>query len=464
MILEDYKSDAEELYYEKKEKELGYTKNIVFTSKERTYTLEEVKIFERLVKPRRINSEVASVHRDIVDNHKIAIFHTKMIDSQFNIPQNVSSFEEIDSCLKWQYEELYKYHNHINVSIRFKKQSVRFFDCTEKLNLHTHTIDVLKSCNDLESYIKSIIYAKFKCHGRTELIVTEHRLKHIKKIFNDFKIKVNHKFKSLSLKQKGKEFYIGGLPHKRGNCIYFKVLKKQKNAKLKMIRYFYKNVLHERYTQKPTKEHSIFSKLGIRIQQFSKKYFDTNVQKHVLYRTSNKLFSIIKNGSKKIDLNPTAKDKKSFLYYTASLFKKHILRLEVCESFRLILFVKNNRPTTKWIEVLNLKTYEKETFEESVIKNESYVQENKLIYFDSSSLNQLFKELRVRGIQSKSKFINFYQQKEFYIRKYISDVWVKYLEYIHYETKGMNLDRYMSLLIDNHNENRSYKIANYELF
>lgn len=109
---------------------------------------------------------------------------------------------------------------------------------------------------------------------------------------------------------------------------------------MNLVRYFYKNILTERYTKKPTKEHTIFSKLGIRIKQFSKDFFNRKVQKHILYKTNNKLYFMIKNKKNNIKLSPTKKDLKSFLFYTASLYRKRILFLFVK---KFVFYSKTNQ-------------------------------------------------------------------------------------------------------------------------
>ena len=65
--------------------------------------------------------------------------------------------------------------------------------------------------------------------------------------------------------------------------------------------------------------------------------------------------------NKEIQLSPTEKDKKSFLYYTASLFRKSTLFLF---DKQFVFYSKNNNPTTKWVQIVDLKTYEKECYED----------------------------------------------------------------------------------------------------
>jgi len=450
MKLNDYINEAEDVYFAKKLKQADYAKNIVLTSKNRKYTLEEVNSYKDKIKSAIINNEINSIHR--VLDKKIVIFPTRTILPKYNIPKNVTTVKEVDRHIKFQYEQLKNYHHHINQfkmqGNRLNKQYVRLFDLSDELNLHSHNIDILNSKMDLEHYIKSLVLAKKKCDiGRVELIITEYSLKHIKRLFNDFKIRVNNKYKKLTLKQVEKEYYIKGTGCKDKEGVYFKLLTKQKNSKLNLIRYFYKNILKERYMQEPTKEHSVFSKLGIRIKQFSKDFFNCKIQKHILYRTNNKLLSMVRNKVKDIQLSPSVKDLKNFLFYTASLFRKSILRSEEYESERLIYYVKDNKPTTQWIHVVNLKTYEKEGFEESFGSNgDLYRQEVSMVKLDKN-IKYFYRELEVKNIQLKSRFLKQYQKKEFFIKKLISDIWIGYLKYLHYEIRKIRFDKYMEELI-----------------
>ncbi len=199
------------------------------------------------------------------------------------------------------------------------------------MNLHSNTVAVLSSTNDLLHYIKALVLARKKYDiGRIELLVNKHTLKKIKALFTDnhVVVRINNKEKILYLKENDDEFVICGLGDKikGGNYIYFKSMDSKKNSKRAILRYFYKNLLLERYENKPTKEHIIFSKLGIRIQQFSKDFFNRGVTKKILYKTNNKLLYLIKHN--KIQLSPSKEDMRSFLYYTASLLRKHILKIE----------------------------------------------------------------------------------------------------------------------------------------
>ena len=222
-----------------------------------------------------------------------------------------------------------------------------------------------------------------------------------------------------------------------------------------MIRYFYKNILQERYTT-PTEEHFIFSKLGIRIKQFTKDYFNRKVQKHILYRTNNKLFLMIKRNKEDIQLSPTTKDLKSFLFYTASLFRKDTLFLF---DKQFVFYSKNKNPTTKWVQIVDLKTYEKEGYEEYGNNNDIQIikgKDKKLLYF--------YQELEVKRIFIKERFIAEFEKKEFFDKDRISQVWKEYLMMLYYQKSKINIHKYFEELICDYYDEPSYKVAIYRHF
>jgi len=458
MILDDYINEAEDVYFAKKLKKAEYAKNIVFKGKSRTYTLEEVNDYKRKTKARIVNSECSSVHRHIMDNHKLAIFQTRTINPKFNIPSNVLSVKEIDRHLKLQYQQFMNYFDYMNNfkidGNRLNKQYVWILELSEALNIHSNSIDILQSKANLEHYLKSIIYSKNKNNiGRIELIITEYTLKHLERLFKDLKIRVKNKYIQLSLNRIGENYYIKGIGCKAEEGVYFKLLTKEKNSKLKLIKYFYKNILKER-KQKPTKEHFIFGRLGFRIKQFSKDFFNRKIQKHILYRTNNKLFSMIKNKNKDIQLTPSAKDLKTFLFYSASLFRKQILRYENYEGMQFVYYLKDKKIDTKRIEIVNLNTYEKGGFLESFLSDgDNYREEDFLIKYDRN-IKQFFKQLAVRKIETKEKFIESYKSKEFYVKSVDIKLWVDYLEYSHYCVRTIKLDKYMEEIIEEYYINK----------
>ena len=311
-----------------------------------------------------------------------------------------------------------------------ENQSVKIYDLTEALNIHTHSIDILKSKEDLEHYIKSVIYAKKKFDiGRIELCITKYTLKHIKKLFcKNFQIRVKNRYVTLNLKNEEGIYIIeekGKI--EEGSYIYFKLLDKNKDSKKNLIRYFYKDILSERYDKEPTKEHLIFSKLGIRIKQFTKDFFNRKVQKHILYRTNNKLFLMVKNKkNKEIQLSPTTKDLKSFIFYVAKLFRKAILFL--FDNKKFVFYSKNTNPSTKWVQIVDLKTYEKEGYEENF--NNSDIQ---IIKGKDKNLLYFYKELEVKRIFIKGRFIEEFEKKEFFDKDRVSDIWKDYLMVLYYE-------------------------------
>ena len=460
MKIVNYIKNAEKIYYDKKIKQLEYGKTIIFKSKNRTYTLEDSNNYNEKIKPALIENEINSVYRSL--DKKIAIFKTTTLNPNYNISTEQSN-KEIDKQLKIQYKQLKDYHQFKNQfkikDKRLKNQGVKIYDLTEALNLHTHSIDILKSKEDLEHYIKSVIYAKKKFDiGRIELCITKYALKHIEKLFKDFKIRVKNRYITLNLKRLKKGIYIIEEQGKieEGSYIYFKLLDKNKDSKKNLIRYFYKDILSERYDKTPTKEHLIFSKLGIRIKQFTKDFFNRKVQKHILYRTNNKLFFMIKRNNEDIQLSPTTKDLKSFLFYTASLFRKSIL-FKFDKQF--VFYSKDNNPSTKWVQIVDLKTYEKEGYEEYF--NNSDIQ---IIKGKDKNLLYFYKELEVKRIFIKGSFIEEFEKKEFFDKDRISEIWKEYLMMLYYERSKINIHKYFEELICDYYDEPSYKVAIYQHF
>ncbi|MCT7497625.1 hypothetical protein [Aliarcobacter cryaerophilus] len=459
MKINNYIKEAEELYYEKKIRQLEYAKTIIFKSKNRTYTLEDSNNYNEKIKPALIENEINSIYRTL--DKKIAVFKTTTLNPNYNISTEQTN-KEIDKQLQIQYEHLKNYHQFKNQfkadGKRLKNQGVKIYDLTEALNIHSHSIDILQSKEDLEHYIKSIIYAKKKFDiGRIELCITKYTLKYIQKLFEDFKIRVKNRYITLNLRcEKGDYIIEEQGKIEEGSYIYFKLLDNKKNSKKNMIRYFYKNILQERYTKTRTEEHFIFSKLGIRIKQFTKDYFNRKVQKHIIYRTNNKLFLMIKRNKDDIQLSPTTKDLKSFLFYTASLFRKSILFLF---DKQFVFYSKNNNPSTKWVQIVDLKTYEKEGYEENFNNGDIQVirvKDKNLLYF--------YQELEVKRIFIKQRFIAEFEKKEFFDKDKISEIWKEYLMMLYYERSKINIHKYFEELISDYYDEITYEVPICEYF
>ena len=123
-LLKNYLDVADEIYLSKKLKQAQYASNIVFTSKNATYTLEQVNSYKSKTKPRLISNEIGSVHREL--DKKIAIFQIRTINPKFNIPSNVSTEKEIDRHLKLQYQQFNNYFDYMN---NFKIKGNRLNKC-----------------------------------------------------------------------------------------------------------------------------------------------------------------------------------------------------------------------------------------------------------------------------------------------------------------------------------------------
>ena len=111
MKINNYIKEAEELYYEKKIRQLEYAKTIIFKSKNRTYTLEDSNNYNEKIKPALIENEINSVYRSL--DKKIAIFKTTTLNPNYNISTEKSN-KEIDKQLKIQYKQLKDYHQFKN--------------------------------------------------------------------------------------------------------------------------------------------------------------------------------------------------------------------------------------------------------------------------------------------------------------------------------------------------------------
>ena len=111
MKIENYIKNAEDLYFEKKIKQLQYEKTIIFKSKNRTYTLEDINNYKEKTKPALIENEINSIYRSL--DKKIAIFKTTTINSNYNL-SNEQSDKEVDKQLKIQYKQLKNYHQFKN--------------------------------------------------------------------------------------------------------------------------------------------------------------------------------------------------------------------------------------------------------------------------------------------------------------------------------------------------------------
>lgn len=331
-ILDKYINHTKTIYENKKLKQFEYSKRIIFTAKNgRNYTLKDVNEYKQKTKSSVLENEVSSILRVLYNN--IVIYQTATTHSKYNIKASDKSSIRINGAIKKQYEKLKGYHRHRwqfkSDNSRLKARNIKIYELTKALNLHSNTVDVLNSKEQLNHYIKALVCARRKYDvGRVELLVNKHTLKQIKKLFvTGVVVRIKNKDKVLYLREEGEEFILGGLGDRvaSGNYIYFKALDSSKDSKRRLLRYFYKNILFERYKNMPTKEHTVFSKLGIRIKQFSKDFFRRKVPKSILYRTSNKLYLLFKSKDKNTNLKLSRRDMKSFIYFSAMLFKKNEL-------------------------------------------------------------------------------------------------------------------------------------------
>lgn len=137
-----------------------------------------------------------------------------------------------------------------------------------------------------------------------------------------------------------------------------------------------------------SKERLVFSKLKIRAQQFSKNFFNCNIRKDILYRTSQKLYAMVKRNHKEIFLNPSKEQMNRFIFYTSKLFNKNTLM----KIDSLVLYKKDNKSNTLLKEILNTQKYQielykyrqnasdKNHFDEDVFESEYAKYMNQKIY------------------------------------------------------------------------------------
>ena len=159
---------------------------------------------------------------------------------------------------------------------------------------------------------------------------------------------------------------------------------------------------------------------------------------------------MIKRNKEDIQLSPTTKDLKSFLFYTASLFRKSIL---FTFDKQFVFYSKNNNPSTKWVQIVDLKTYEKEGYEEYGNNNDIQIikgKDKKLLYF--------YQELEVKRIFIKERFIAEFEKKEFFDKDRVSEIWKEYLMVLYYEKSKISICEYMEELICDYYDEPSYKI------
>lgn len=361
-ILNAYLEDLSKLHKEKQQREDNYAKKIIFSPVHtgRKFSLSDVNTYKAKIQPRLNQNEISSVTK--VMDSKVVIFNTATISPILNIPDDVQTFKEIDSVIKCQYQQFKKFHrakmqfkfNNSKLSHKF----IRVYELTSKLNLHSHCVDMLNSKKDIEHYLKALIHRR-KNHsiGRVELAIELTTFNFIKKLFDEgFTIRVKNKYIKLNIVKKFGHYIISDFSNDgKGNFIYFKILKKIDNMK-SINKYVFRYLLK---TKNPTsKERLVFSKLKIRAQQFSKNFFDCNVRKDILYRTSHKLYAMVKRNHKEIFLNPNKEQMNRFIFYTSKLFNKDNL----VQYGSLVLYKKNNKSNTLLKEILNTQKYQTELY------------------------------------------------------------------------------------------------------
>ena len=108
--------------------------------------------------------------------------------------------------------------------------------------------------------------------------------------------------------------------------------------------------------------------------------------------------------------------------------------------------------------MVDLKTYEKECYEEYL--NNSDI---KIIRVKDKNLLYFYKELEVKKIFIKDKFIEEFEKKKFFDKDRVSEIWKEYLMMSMIFGK-INIHKYMEELISDYYDEPSYEIAVYRHF
>ena len=365
MIIDKYIEEAQSLYEQKELKKRLFAQKVLFTRKDnsRAFSLEDVNTYKEKTKSALVQNEIRSIAK--VMEKKIVIFQTRTINPMLNVPLLDTTLEKIDADIKKQYEHFKRFHRHMK---QFKYEDrklnykfVRMYELTKSLNIHSHCLDILDDALDLEHYLKSIVHAR-KNHdiGRIELAVNVPTFRHIEKLFKKgFVVRVNNQYITLKLHRRFGFYVISDfVTRQKGNFIYIRVLQENQNDSKAITKYAFKYLL--KTTKKTSKEQAIFSKLKIRQQQFSKDFFSCGIRKDILYRTSSKIYTMVKRKREGIFLKPTLEDLKGCIFYTSHLFKKKV----VFQLENYVFYRKSKRANEKWIELLDTQKYAIEVYED----------------------------------------------------------------------------------------------------
>jgi len=484
-ILERYESNRKELFEQKKIKQLIYSKKVLFHTKGKAFTLEDVNKYKDKTKKAFYQNEISSIAK--IMNKNISIFHTATINPIFNLDDNDNTFEKVDDKLKIQYEHFKKFHrdrkqyklkNEDGTYSRLDYKFIRIYELSDKINLHSHRIDILNSNKDIEHYLKGIIHARKNNQiGRVELAVKMPTFRYIKKLFkNGFYIRVRNKYIQLNLIKKHGVYTIENVNDEgKGNFIYFKILNDTKKDTQKNItKYVYSYLLKSKSQDEVSKDESICSMLKIRQQQFSKDFFETaryGIRKDILYRASNSLYSKIKRKNPDVHLTPSNEDMKAFIYYTTTLIKKR----KVFKFDNYIFYTKSQRLTknTRWIEILDTKKYAVETYEN--VFSDYYINIDKAFVNGVSSkedsvklLNDFIREAYYYHGLENCEDIEEYDKDFFKNKPYVSDLitddWFEHQTELEQEEKNERME-YIENLIDTlYSDPSSPEIEIYEDF
>ena len=229
----------------------------------------------------------------------------------------------------------------------------------------------------------------------------------------------------------------------KGNFIYIRVLQEKQRDGKAITKYAFKYLL--KTTKKTSKEQAIFSKLKIRQQQFSKDFFSCGIRKDILYRTSSKIYTMVKRKREGIFLKPTLEDLKGCIFYTSHLFKRKV----VFQLENYVFYRKSKRANEKWIELLDTQKYAIEVYEDRFSDASLYEDKEAINGYSSLSdwvkkANDVIRALFYSDIEyrtDKKEFQKWFEAEKPYLSSLITIEEIQYEnqkareEYLHYIDK-----------------------------
>lgn len=350
---------------EQLKKKLIISNNVDTTKRFTLYDLEQMK---KKIRSSVIQNEISSISK--LMNGKIIRFTTNTINSNMNVDKDFPiynderfQFGELENRMFKQYEEFkkynkslrnYNYNDENGLNKKINGKSLRVFELTKSFNIHQHRIDVLNDFTELKEYIKSIFYKRNNTNiGRTEIRVDEQILNKI--LETEITIRINNKNETLEFIKKydeesKRDFYIIKNSMKNnGNFIYLKPIKDIRNDKTHLTNYLFKYLL--KASDEGSLENMVFSKIGVRQQQYSHKFF-CDMEKMKLQKISSIIYREVKR--KNILFKDMELDINSILYETSKMINNQDLIIQ-----EDIIYIRNNNEYKK---LTSITTYDKLEF------------------------------------------------------------------------------------------------------